>query len=186
MNIFLLLFGYIIGSIPFGLVFTRLAGRGDIRNFGSGNIGATNVVRRAGKFWGFLTLICDIGKGALAVYISSLYNQELAIYVGMMAIIGHVFPIWLNFKGGKAVATSIAVWLFIDLQLGLLIIATWLVTFVLFRISSLAAIIAFTLAPIYAYFLDLDSNVQISSILVSALVLFRHKANFSRILKGEE
>lgn len=187
MTIILIITGYFLGSIPFGLLVGKFAGFGDIRKFGSGNIGATNVVRKAGKFYGLLTLIGDGGKGALAVYLAQHFaTPEVAIYAGCAAIIGHVFPVWLGFKGGKAVATSFAVWLMLDLQLGLLVLAAWLVTFALFRLSSLAALVAFILAPFIAYFTQQEMLLIFCSALISMLVLYRHKDNIKRLVSGQE
>lgn len=187
MTIILIITGYFLGSIPFGLLVAKFAGFGDIRKFGSGNIGATNVVRKAGKFYGLLTLLGDGGKGALAVYLAQYFaTPDIAIYAGCAAIIGHAFPVWLGFKGGKAVATSFAVWLMLDWQFGLLVIVGWLLVFVGSRISSLAAIIAFGLAPFLAYYLQSTPVFVIASVSISALVLFRHKDNLKRLIKGEE
>lgn len=180
--------GYLLGSIPFGLIIAKLAGFGDIRNFGSGNIGATNVVRKAGKFWGLLTLLGDGGKGALAIYLSEYIcaDYTASIYVALAAIIGHVFPVWLKFKGGKAVATSFAAFLMLNFMFGLVVCATWIITFLVTRISSLAAIIAFVLAPIMACFLGLDNRLVIASSLISMLVIFRHKDNIKKLVAGAE
>lgn len=187
MTIILIIIGYMLGSIPFGLLVAKFAGFGDIRNFGSGNIGATNVVRKAGKFYGLLTLLGDGGKGALAVYLAQRFaTPDTAIYAGCAAIIGHVFPVWLGFKGGKAVATSFAVWLMLDLQLGLLVIAAWLMTFALFRLSSLAALVAFIFAPFIVYLTHQETPFIICSTLISILVLYRHKDNIKRLISGQE
>ncbi len=184
----LIVVGYLLGSIPFGLIIAKLAGFGDIRNFGSGNIGATNVVRKAGKFWGLLTVLGDGGKGALAIYLAKYICADyvVSIYVGLAAILGHVFPIWLRFKGGKAVATSFAVFLTLNFTFGLVVCATWVITFLITRISSLAAIIAFVLAPIMACFLGLDTRLVIATSLISMLVIFRHKDNIKKLVTGSE
>lgn len=179
--------GYLLGSIPFGLVFTKLAGKGDIRNYGSGNIGATNVMRHCGKLCALLTLICDCGKGALAVYLATkLINPQIGLYAGVAAILGHVFPVWLKFRGGKAVATALAVFGIICWKLGAAMVLSWLIIFFIFRISSLAAIVAFILAPLYAYLLDLNQSVLFSAIFISILVLIRHLDNIKRLLAGRE
>jgi glycerol-3-phosphate acyltransferase PlsY len=185
-TLFSIALGYILGSIPFGLLITKFAGFGDIRNYGSGNIGATNVVRKAGKFWGLLTLLADGGKGALAVFLAGYICPEVSMYAGLAAIIGHVFPIWLQFKGGKAVATSLAVFLMFNFKFGLIVCAVWLITFLITRISSLAAIIAFVLAPIIAYFFDCTFSLVTSISLISALVIFRHKDNIKKLISLTE
>ena len=184
----LIVAGYLLGSIPFGLIIAKLAGFGDIRDFGSGNIGATNVVRKAGKFWGFLTLLGDGSKGALAIYLAEYIcaDYTVAIYVGLAAIIGHVFPVWLKFKGGKAVATSFAAFLMLNFVFGLVVCATWIVTFLITRISSLAAIVAFVLAPVMACFLGLDTRLVIATSLISMLVISRHKDNIKKLVTGSE
>lgn len=181
--IFIIL-AYLLGSIPFGLIITRAAGRGDIRTQGSGNIGSTNVTRTAGKMWGLLTLILDAMKGVLAIIIAqSFLAPSLLIIVGIAAILGHIFPVWLNFKGGKGVATALAVWLVINWQFGLIICATWLLAFLIFRISGLSAIIAFLLAPVYAYYMGLPTIDFITSILISTVILIRHISNIKNLLK---
>lgn len=186
--IILVISSYLLGSIPFGLIIAKFAGFGDIRNFGSGNIGATNVVRKAGKFWGFLTLIGDGGKGALAIYLAKniCADYTVEIYTGLAVILGHVFPIWLKFRGGKAVATSFAAFLMLNFMFGFIICTSWIITFLITRISSLAAIITFTIAPIMASFLDLDSRLVIATSLISMLVIFRHKDNIKKLIAGSE
>jgi glycerol-3-phosphate acyltransferase PlsY len=186
--IVLIILGYLLGSVPFGLIIVRLAGFGDIRNFGSGNIGATNVVRKAGKFWGLLTLIGDGGKGALAIYLAQYICKDytVEIYIGLAAILGHVFPIWLKFKGGKAVATSFATFLMLNFMFGLVVCATWIITFLITRTSSLSAIIAFVLAPLMACFLGLNNKLVIATSLISTLVIFRHKDNIKKLVTGSE
>ena len=178
--------GYILGSIPFGLVLARLGGYGDIRKIGSGNIGATNVLRTGNKPLAFLTLLLDSGKGALAALAALfLLGAEPAVLAGVAAVIGHNFPIWLKFKGGKGVATTLGTLIAIAWPVGLGACATWLLAALIFRMSSLAALIALAAAPVYAHLLDLPL-VAMASALLTALAWVRHHANIRRILKGEE
>lgn len=182
--------GYLLGSVPFGLVFTRLAGLGDIRKIGSGNIGVTNVLRTGRKDLALLTLIFDIGKAALAAYIAMLFalpeNKELAgLIAGTCGVIGHNFPVWLKFKGGKGVAATLGMMLVTAPFVGLAAVGTWLLTAVVFRYSSLAALVALTLAPVYAYFLAQPMVVYFFSFL-AVLALVRHKDNIKRLASGKE
>jgi len=180
--------GYVAGSIPFGLVLTRLAGLGDIRQIGSGNIGATNVLRTGNKPLAAATLVLDAGKGgfiALALLLSG-FPQE-AILAGVAAVFGHNFPVWLGFKGGKGVATTLGVLAALAWPVGIACCATWLVVAALFRISSLSALVALALAPVYAWYLVPDMPLLPWAALVLAVLSFiRHHANIRRLLKGEE
>ena len=186
--VFLLVVSYLVGSIPFGLIITRFLGLGDIRKSGSGNIGATNVVRKAGKFWGLITLICDGGKAALVMYLTNRIcpDYALEIFVGMVAIFGHIFSIWLWFKGGKGVATALTVFLMLDFKFGCFVCMIWLVVFFITRISSLAAIIAFVLAPMMAYFVGLNPLMGLCISLTSLLVIAQHKENIKKLISGTE
>lgn len=179
--------GYLAGSIPFGLVLTRMAGLGDIRAIGSGNIGATNVLRTGNKALAAATLILDGGKGAIVVMLLMLLTGDalLPLLGGFGAIVGHNFPVWLKFKGGKGVATTLGVMLAAAPLVGVLACLTWMVTAFLTRISSLSALIALALAPVYAFFL----GFQLESFVFAALALLgwiRHSANIGRILRGQE
>ena len=183
--------GYLLGSIPFGLVLTRLAGLGDIRDVGSGNIGATNVLRTGNKPLAFATLICDSGKGGAAVYLTSvlLGYFEMSLVAGVMAVVGHNFPVWLKFKGGKGVATTLGTLLVAVFPVGLGACLTWLVIAVVFRYSSLAAIMGLAVTPLYAWhFLPEPANVPatFATIIVAMLVIYRHKTNISRLMSGDE
>ncbi len=177
--------GYLLGAIPFGLVLTRLAGLGDIRAIGSGNIGATNVLRTGNKALALATLLLDGGKGAAAVLIGNLYGPDIAVLAGTGAFLGHLFPVWLKFKGGKGVATALGILLAIAWPVGILACLTWLATAALFRFSSLAALVAAALAPVYAYFLADMQRVEFSAFL-ALLIFVRHHANIRRLVKGEE
>jgi len=183
-----LLAGYLAGSIPFGLVLTRLAGLGDIRKIGSGNIGATNVLRTGNKPLAAATLILDAGKGgfiALALLLAG-FPQE-AVLAGVAAVFGHNFPIWLGFKGGKGVATTLGVLTALSWPVGIVCCATWLVVAAIFRISSLSALVALALSPIYAWYLAPGMPMLIWAALVLTILSFiRHHANIRRLLTGEE
>ena len=187
LTIILIVAAYGIGSIPFGLIFTKLAGRGDIRTIGSGNIGATNVLRTGSRKLAVLTLIFDAGKGAVAVVAATYFaDAHSAAFVGLVVVIGHCFPIWLKFAGGKGVATSLAVFAALDLRLGAVFVIVWLVTAFLSRYSSLAALCA-VLAVTAGGFVLLDDLIsQISILLLSALVWTRHHQNIGRLLAGTE
>jgi glycerol-3-phosphate acyltransferase PlsY len=179
--------GYLLGSVPFGLVITKLAGLGDIRQIGSGNIGATNVLRTGRKDLAALTLILDSGKGAAAVGIAWwLAGQDAAMAAGVSSVLGHCFPVWLGFKGGKGVATVLGVMLAADWMLGAGACLTWLVMAGLFRISSLSALIATAAAPVYGWLLGKPDIVIIAFAALAVLVWVRHHANIRRLLKGEE
>ena len=182
-----ILLGYLLGSIPFGLVLTRLAGYGDIRNIGSGNIGATNVLRTGNKPLALATLILDSMKGAAAVWLAFYAADSFIILVtGLMAVLGHMFPVWLNFKGGKGVATTIGTMLAVMPALGLMMILIWLAVALVSRISSLAALTAFALAPVLSFFVFGDARLAIFSATIAALVFWRHEENIKRLLKGTE
>lgn len=178
--------GYFLGSIPFGLVLCRLAGYGDIRKIGSGNIGATNVLRTGNKPLALATLLLDSGKGAIAVFLCLyLFDHEAAILAGLGAVIGHNFPIWLKFKGGKGVATTLGTLLAMAWPAGLAACVTWLLMALIFRISSLSALIALAAAPIAAWYLNMPLVAQASALLC-LLGWIRHHSNIRRILAGEE
>jgi len=178
--------GYLLGSIPFGLIITRVAGLGDVRKIGSGNIGATNVLRTGKKWAAALTLLLDGGKGAAAVLIAgAFYGMNGTALAGIAVILGHVLPVWLRFKGGKGVATFIGVMLAAYWPTGLLVIATWLVVAYFSRISSLSALIAAALAP--AYTIAFGSLPYALMALVLAVIIFiTHHENIHRLWRGEE
>ena len=188
-----LVFGYLLGSIPFGLLLTRFSGKGDIRDVGSGNIGATNVLRTGSKKLAAATLLGDLLKGTIAVLIALRYGPDLGIVAGLGAFLGHCFPVWLRFKGGKGVATYIGILLGFS-WIGMIIFgAIWLVTAGISRISSLAALVASLALPIVLYFFGAEfltsvSNVQLAELfaLLSVILWFRHKENISRLISGTE
>jgi glycerol-3-phosphate acyltransferase PlsY len=179
--------GYLLGSIPFGLLLTRMAGLGDIRNIGSGNIGATNVLRTGNKKLALATLVLDGAKGAVAVFLARWFflDPVLPVIAGAAAFIGHIFPVWLKFKGGKGVATALGTWLALAWPIGILACLTWLVVALVFRFSSLSALLAVALAPVYAIWLGTPALIGFG-IGVAILVWIRHHENIRRLLKGEE
>jgi glycerol-3-phosphate acyltransferase PlsY len=180
------LLGYLLGSIPFGLILTRLAGLGDIRRIGSGNIGATNVLRTGNKGLAAVTLLLDGAKGAAAVLITVWFGGRDAIaWAGIGAVLGHAFPVWLGFRGGKAVATSYGALIAAAWPVGILAGAIWLVMAALSRISSLAALASFALAPVIAAVLA-DAAVVKLALVIAVLVFARHHTNIRRLIAGTE
>lgn len=178
--------GYLLGSVPFGLVLTRAAGLGDIRAIGSGNIGATNVLRTGNKGLAAATLLLDGGKGLIAVLLARWLIGGDAVYVaGAGAMLGHTFPVWLGFKGGKGVATAMGSLLAMAWPVGLIACLTWLVVAAVFRVSSLSALVALATASVVAA-LSTDTSTTVATLAIAILVYIRHKANIRRLLRGEE
>ena len=183
--IYFLVFGYLLGSIPFGLLLTRAAGLGDVRNIGSGNIGATNVLRTGNKGLAAATLLLDALKGAVPAIIALRYGPEPGAVAGLGAFLGHLYPVWLGFKGGKGVATYIGVLAGLAWQVALIFAAIWLAVAVVSRYASLASLVAAVAAPIAAF--ALGSQLFAGFFLVmSALVFYMHRANISRLAAGTE
>jgi acyl phosphate:glycerol-3-phosphate acyltransferase len=180
------LLGYLLGSIPFGLILTRLAGLGDIRRIGSGNIGATNVLRTGNKGLAAVTLLLDGAKGAAAVLIAVwLGGRDAIAWAGIGAVLGHAFPVWLGFRGGKAVATSYGVLIAAAWPVGIFAGGIWLVMAALSRISSLAALASFALAPVIAA-VQADAAVVKLALVIAVLVFARHHTNIRRLIAGTE
>jgi len=184
-GILALLFGYLLGSIPFGLLITRAAGLGDVRKIGSGNIGATNVLRTGNKGLAAATLLLDALKGTAAVLIAGRYAPEFALWAGFGAFIGHLFPVWLGFKGGKGVATYLGVLIGLAWQVALIFAVVWLAVAFLFRYSSLAALVAAVVVPIALYFLSMPQIAGLFAVM-SLIVIIKHRANISRLTAGTE
>jgi glycerol-3-phosphate acyltransferase PlsY len=181
--------GYLLGSIPFGLIAMRLGGAGDIRQIGSGNIGATNVLRSGRKDLAAITLIGDAGKGVVAVLLARWLTHDNAAIValaGGAAFTGHLFPVWLKFKGGKGVATFYGVLLAACWPVGVLAAVTWIAVAILFRVSSLAALVAAAFAAPFALATDQPYPMLALSLFMTVLIFIRHKDNISRLLKGQE
>ncbi len=179
--------GYLLGSIPFGVLVTRLGGAGDVRSIGSGNIGATNVLRTGRKDLAALTLIGDAGKGVVAVVIArALWGETAGALAGGAAFGGHLFPVWLGFKGGKGVATALGVMLAAAWPAGLMALTTWLLVLAVFRISSLSALAAAALSPVYAALIHAAAPVRTLVLFAAVLVVLRHRANIARLLGGQE
>jgi len=181
-----LVFGYLLGSIPFGLILTRLAGTRDIREIGSGNIGATNVLRTGRKGLAAATLVCDILKGTAAV-LAALYllGKDAAIIAGLGAFLGHLFPVWLRFKGGKGVATYIGILAAFAWPLALAYGAIWILVAVLTRYSSLSALVATTATPVLLWWFGYSPEAQLFVVL-SIIVFVTHRANIARLVTGTE
>ncbi len=185
-SIAFILLGYLFGSIPFGLLLTRAAGLGDIRAIGSGNIGATNVLRTGNKGLAATTLLLDALKGAIPVILAGLLaGRDAALWAGLGAVLGHLFPIWLRFRGGKGVATSYGVLIAAAWPVGLAAGAVWLIAAALLRRSSLAGLISFAVAPFLAWTLA-DSGAVKLALAIAVLVYARHHANIRRLLAGTE
>lgn len=179
------LMGYLMGSIPFGLLLTRAAGLGDIRNVGSGNIGATNVLRTGRKGLAAATLLLDALKGVAAVLIADQVGQLSAVGAAAGAVLGHMFPVWLGFKGGKGVATCIGVLFGLDWPMGLLFLVVWIATAAITRYSSLSALVATVAIPVVEFLVG-DVKIAALAAVMSVLVWIKHQANISRLLAGTE
>ncbi|MBF0428900.1 MAG: glycerol-3-phosphate 1-O-acyltransferase PlsY [Magnetococcales bacterium] len=187
---FVMLFGaYLLGAVPFGLIVARVKGVGDIRQQGSGNIGATNVLRVAGRTAGAIALVLDIGKGALATAIALFLFGQDSVYTAatvVMVFLGHLYPVYLGFKGGKGVAVALGAVLVWVPVFGLIMVLIWLATAKWLRISSLAALLAFGITPFFLFWLSAPSFASETFGLITLLVFWRHRANIQRLFKGTE
>ena len=177
--------GYLLGSIPFGLLLTRLAGYGDIRRVGSGNIGATNVLRTGSKGLAALTLLLDLGKGAAAVIIAHGWGSQAALVAAGCVILGHMFPVWLGFRGGKGVATALGVLIPLAWPVALIAIILWVATVLLFHYSSLAALVAAIASAGFAP-LIVDTRTALVIAGIAFLIIVRHHSNIRRLIAGTE
>ncbi len=178
--------GYLLGSIPFGLIVTRLAGQGDIRQIGSGNIGTTNVLRTGRKDLALVTLFLDAGKAAAAVIIiGHILGYHAGLIAGACALVGHCFPVWLKFQGGKGVATFLGCLLASAWPFGLAALVIWIGTALVTRLSSLSALCAAILIPIIAY-LSGHRDIALMALFMTIIIIIRHKTNIQRLLKGTE
>ena len=178
--------GYLLGAIPFGIVTARALGLGDLRQIGSGNIGATNVLRTGSKLGAALTLIGDAGKAGAAVLLArALAAEDAAQIAGFAAFFGHCYPIWLKFKGGKGVATFFGLLFALAWPIGLAAGATWLSIAAMFRYSSLAALLAAALTPLWIVFFDF-SNLFLLSLCLACVIYWRHRENIIRLIRGQE
>lgn len=179
--------GYLLGSIPFGILVTRAMGLGDLRAIGSGNIGATNVLRTGNKAAALATLLLDGGKGAVAVLLARwlVGGEDAAQVAGLAAFLGHLYPVWLGFRGGKGVATFLGLFLALDGRVGLALCLTWLVTAVVTRYSSIAALISAASAGLWILWLT-DGSLLILALILTLLVYVRHSANLTRLKAGTE
>ncbi|MGE3771271.1 MAG: glycerol-3-phosphate 1-O-acyltransferase PlsY [Bdellovibrionales bacterium] len=180
----ILLAAYILGSIPFGLLLTRLAGLGDIRNIGSGNIGATNVLRTGRKALALCTVILDALKGTIAVLLAEYLQPDLMALAALCALLGHLYPIWLKFRGGKGVATALGIWLGLSPTIFAIMGIAWLLGAFITRRSSCGALAAVAASPVAAYFLHPEYFAV--ALVMMALITLRHRANIERIIKGTE
>jgi glycerol-3-phosphate acyltransferase PlsY len=180
-----LAFGYLLGSIPFGLILTRMAGLGDVRKIGSGNIGATNVLRTGNKKLAAATLLLDALKGTAAAAIASLWGVEAGIAAGLAAFLGHLYPVWLSFKGGKGVATYIGVLLGLAPVMVLVFGAIWLAVARITRYSSLSALVATVVVPIALYVAGYGKVAGLFAVM-TAVTWIKHRANIQRLLNGTE
>ncbi|QBX35677.1 glycerol-3-phosphate 1-O-acyltransferase PlsY [Paracoccus liaowanqingii] len=180
------LFGYLLGAVPFGIVVTKAMGLGDLRAIGSGNIGATNVLRTGNKTAALATLLLDSGKGAIAVLLARQFGDETAgLLAGGAAFLGHCFPVWLGFRGGKGVATFLGTLAALHWPLGLIACAVWALVAAVARISSLSALIAAALTPVMAWGMG-RADIAAVTAFMAALIFIRHHANIRRLLSGTE
>ena len=191
------IFGYFLGSIPFGLILTKISGLGDIRKIGSGNIGATNVLRTGNKKIALFTLLLDGGKGALAIYLITIIlpkvcdnNFDMVRFyqctVAISAVVGHCFPIWLRFKGGKGVATGFGVILSLNLNIGIVALLIWVLIAKVFKISSMSALIAYFLIPILMFYYETEFIYFLSSFIISLICFVQHRENIKRLINRSE
>ena len=179
------LYSYLLGSIPFGLVLTKIFLKKDIRKVGSGNIGMSNVLRTGNKFLAIITLAFDLLKGFLSVYLTFSYQESLVSYSALICFIGHIFPIWLRFKGGKGVATYLGVILALSFNFFLVFGVSWIALSLLFRFASLASIVSSMIVLIFGYFFE-NSNYSLILFIFFIIILYTHKENIVRLKSSKE
>ena len=179
------IYSYVLGSIPFGLLLTKIFLKKDIRTVGSGNIGSTNVLRTGNKFLAITTLMLDSLKGFISIYITTFYFNDLVSYSALICFIGHIFPIWLKFKGGKGVATYLGVILALSYKFFLIFIVTWLAIFLFFRFSSLSSMVSALSVFLYTYFYE-TNNYTLILFIFFVMILFTHKENIKRLKSSTE
>jgi len=188
-NFLFITFFYLIGSIPFALILTKLLGHGDIRDIGSGNVGATNVLRTGNKYLAFAVLCLDIAKGLLPFLILKLFydtNTLHSIFLCHFAILGHIFPVWLKFKGGKGVATYIGFLIGFNILLGLCFLVTWIIIALVSRYSSLSSLAASLIAPLYFFFINPNIIVGIFLLYIFLIISLKHRENIKRLMNSSE
>ena len=188
-NFLFITFFYLIGSIPFALILTKLLGHGDIRDIGSGNVGATNVLRTGNKYLAFAVLCLDIAKGLLPFLILKLFydtNTLHSIFLCHFAILGHIFPVWLKFKGGKGVATYIGFLIGFNILLGLYFLVTWIIIALVSRYSSLSSLAASLIAPFYFFFINPNIIVGIFLLYIFLIISLKHRENIKRLMNSSE
>ena len=189
-NLLLIILFYLIGSLPFALILTKLSGFGDIRNIGSGNIGATNVLRTGNKLLAIIVLSLDILKGLMPYLIIHIYFNELSllnkIFLCHFAVIGHIYPIWLKFKGGKGVATYIGFLFGLNPYIAISFLLIWLVVAYISKYSSLGSLVGIFVAPAYFIFINFNFNISIFFIYLSFVIVIKHKENIKRLINKTE
>ena len=181
----IIFFGYLIGSIPFGFILTKVFLKKDIRNIGSGNIGATNALRTGNKLIGYSTLFLDISKAVFPILYVGLLNDDLILIFSLSIFIGHVFPIWLKFKGGKGVATYVGMLVIINPISSIVFIITWISIYLIFRLSSLSSLLGSLIVPIYVYIFEGINNVYFF-IIMFVLIFYTHRENVKRLINKDE
>ncbi len=179
------LYSYLLGSVPFGLILTKKILKKDIRQFGSGNIGTTNVLRAGNKFLAIATLVLDLLKGFVAVYFTLIYFENMTSYSALICFIGHIFPVWLKFKGGKGVATYLGVILALSYKLFFIFGISWIALSLLFRFASLSSIISSLIVFIFAYFFEIN-NFSMLLFIFFIIILYTHKENIVRLKNSKE
>lgn len=185
LDAFMIILAYLLGSIPFGLLIIQMAGLGDIRDIGSGNIGATNVLRTGKKKLAALTLLMDMLKGTLAVLLAFIYAPEVVGYACIAALLGHMFPVWLRFKGGKGVATALGVLLALYPPVALMAMLVWLAAAIILRISSASALIAIGSLPVFVMIFQQNERMWVVVVMI-VLIFAKHAGNIARLLDGTE